>query len=171
MKVLWFTGLSGSGKTTISKALCIELVNFGKNVVMLDGDALRNGLCSDLGFSDGDRKENIRRAGEVAKLFYNQGHSVLCSFISPFEKDRELVRKMFPGDFIEIYVKCSFVACAGRDPKGLYSKALKNEIKLFTGMESRYEEPKNPEIVLETENKTVSECVGEVLTYLKGKYV
>lgn len=150
--VLWFTGYSGSGKSTIGKLLESRLYEAGCQTILLDGDQLRHGLCGDLGFSEADRRENIRRAGEVARLFFEAGYIVICTFISPFEKDRRLVRSLFPEEsFFEIYVKCSLETCVQRDPQGLYKKAFSGAIVEFTGVSSPYETPLAPEIVVETE--------------------
>jgi bifunctional enzyme CysN/CysC len=162
-KVIWLTGLSGSGKSTLAKRLVEDYFNQGKHVVMLDGDNLRNGLCSNLGFSDEDRKENIRRVGEVAKLFYNQGNFVICSLISPFQKDRDMVKNMFPeDDFYEIYVRCSLESCKKRDPKGLYKKNISN----FTGIASLYEEPQNADLMVDTDNLSIEESISLIKSFL-----
>jgi bifunctional enzyme CysN/CysC len=149
---LWFTGYSGSGKSTIGKLLERRLYEAGCQTILLDGDQLRHGLCGDLGFSENDRRENIRRAGEVARLFFEVGTIVLCTFISPFERDRRLVRSLFPEEsFFEIHVKCGLETCVQRDPHGLYKKAYSGAIAEFTGVSSPYETPEAPEIVVETE--------------------
>lgn len=169
--VLWFTGLSGSGKSTITRELERQLFSKETQVSRLDGDNIRNGLCNDLGFSSDDRKENIRRIGEVAKLFFDSGSIVLCSFISPFNEDRGLVRQLFPVErFIEIYVKCDLEICKERDPKGLYEKVKKGEIKEFTGIDAPYEIPIEPEIIVETNRNNLQEVVYEIIDelYLKG---
>ena len=168
--VLWFSGFSGSGKSTVAKKLVGALFDQGCQVQMLDGDNVRHGLCGDLGFSDHDRSENIRRIGETAKLFYEQGNIVACTFISPFRKDRDFVRSILPdGAFFEIHVKCDLEVCKRRDPKGLYKKAIAGEIKDFTGISSPYEEPVNPEIVVETDIETVETMVERILGVLKEK--
>lgn len=165
--VIWLTGLSGSGKSTIAKELIKNLCDSGRYVNSLDGDNVRNGLCSDLGFSHEDRSENIRRVGHVAKLFMENGNIVVCSCISPITKDRDYVRSIMPeGRFIETFVDASLEVCIDRDCKGLYKKALAGEIKDFTGIDSPYEEPTRCELVLDTANKTVDECVHSVLEYL-----
>ncbi len=165
--VVWFTGLSGAGKSTIAREVEWRLFEMGKHVFVLDGDNVRHGLNRDLGFSPKDREENIRRVGEVAKLFRNAGMIVLTAFISPYRKDREQVRKLLPeGDFLEIYVKCGVDTCIQRDPKGLYQKALRGEIPEFTGISAPYEPPEDPELVLDTEQMSVEECVDAVIDLL-----
>jgi len=166
--VLWLTGYSGSGKSTIARDLERELFEKGYHTMLLDGDNIRQGLCGDLGFSDEDRSENIRRAGEVAKLFFESGHIVICTFISPLEKDRSFVRSLFPeGRFFEIYVKCDMEVCKRRDPNKLYQKAMAGEIKDFTGISSSYEAPQNPEILLESDLQSVRDSVDCILERLK----
>ena len=171
--VLWFTGLSGSGKSTIAATLEKRLFNRDCKTTLLDGDNIRHGLCSDLGFSALDRKENIRRAGEVAKLFFEHGNIVLCTFISPFRQDRDFVRSLFPkGSFIEIHVSCDIDECRRRDPNGLYEKALSGLIKDFTGLSSPYEAPGEPEMVINTGHLSVDECVDILEDFLSGnKYI
>jgi len=166
--VVWLTGLSGAGKTTIAHKVQFCLFEQCVHTFVLDGDQLRNGLNHDLGFSAGDRRENIRRAGEVASLFYQSGAVVLCSFISPFIADREMVKKLFPeGRFLEIYVKCSLEECVRRDPKQLYKRALNQSIPSFTGISSPYEAPEKPAMVINTEHCTETEAVDMVLTLLR----
>ena len=168
--VLWFTGLSGSGKSTLATEVEKELYQRGVRTYVLDGDNIRHGLNRDLGFGKDDRKENIRRIGEVAKLFVDAGIVTLTAFISPYREDRDMVRALFKeGEFIEIYVKCSLEECERRDPKGLYQKARKGEIKDFTGITAPYEKPLNPELVVETERETVKESVGKILDFLSSK--
>jgi adenylylsulfate kinase len=168
--VLWFTGLSASGKSSIANKLAHSLFESGKQAVVLDGDNIRHGLNSDLGFKEADRKENIRRIGEVSKLFVESGQIVLTAFISPYRSDRDLVRGLLDlGEFIEVYVKCSLKECEKRDPKGLYLKARRNEIPYFTGISAPYEEPLDPEIVLDTEKESIDLCVEKVLKELKQK--
>ena len=168
--VLWFTGLSGSGKSTLATEVEKELYQRGVRTYVLDGDNIRHGLNRDLGFGKDDRKENIRRIGEVAKLFVDAGIVTLSAFISPYKEDRDMVRALFgQGEFIEIYVKCSIEECERRDPKGLYKKARRGEIRDFTGISAPYEEPVNPELVVETERETVEESVGRVLAFLSSK--
>jgi adenylylsulfate kinase len=166
--VLWFTGLSGSGKSTIANALDITLYNQRFRSYVLDGDNIRHGLNRDLGFRPEDRKENIRRIGEVAKLFVDSGLIVISAFISPFNEDRDLVRNMFDTDeFIEIFLKCPLHICEERDPKSLYQKARNGEITDFTGISSPYEAPYDPDIILETDKLTIEQSVKKILTYLK----
>ncbi|MCA1062801.1 adenylyl-sulfate kinase [Rossellomorea sp. AcN35-11] len=168
--ILWFTGLSASGKSTIANALAHSLFQQGKQVYVLDGDNVRHGLNHDLGFNEKDRKENIRRIGEVSKLFIDSGQIVLTAFISPYREDRDVVRKLVgPEEFMEVYVHCSIETCEKRDPKGLYKKARKHQITHFTGISAPYEEPENPEIILDTEKNTIEECVESLLSELKHK--
>ena len=170
--VLWFTGLSGSGKSTIARKLEQTLFARGFQTFFLDGDNLRHGLNGDLGFSEADRVENIRRAAEVAKLAYAHGQLVLCSFISPFAADRAFARQILPeGRFVEIYVKCDLEVLKRRDPKGLYAKALRGEIPEFTGISSPYEEPQTAELVVETDLESVDDIIGRILTYLTSHYL
>ncbi|MFW5749631.1 MAG: adenylyl-sulfate kinase [Halanaerobium sp.] len=162
--VLWFTGLSGSGKSTIAVEVEKELYRCGKASYRLDGDNLRFGLNNDLGFTAADREENIRRIGEVAALFADAGLITLASFISPYRAGREAARQAAGEDnFKEIYVKASVEACAERDPKGLYEKAKKGEIENFTGVSAPYEEPENPDLVVDTEKLSLEEAVELVL--------
>jgi len=157
--LLWFTGLSASGKSTLAHKLEMELYNSGKLSIVLDGDNIRHGLNKNLGFSSEDRKENIRRIGEVAKLFVETGVITMASFISPYRADRDRVKSLFQeGDFIEIYVKCPLDELERRDPKGLYKKAREGVIKEFTGISAPYEEPVAPEIVLDTSRLSIEEC-------------
>ncbi len=165
--VLWFTGLSGSGKTTIARQLERRLFEAGGRTFLLDGDNVRHGLNGDLGFSDKDRQENIRRVGEVAKLAFDHGSLVICTFISPFAGDRGFARSLVAeGRFIEVYVKCDLEVLKRRDPKGLYAKALRGEISNFTGISSPYEEPQSPELVVETDLKSADEIVDQIMHYL-----
>jgi len=168
--ILWFTGLSASGKSSVANALSHSLFQQGKQVYVLDGDNVRHGLNHDLGFKEEDRKENIRRIGEVSKLFIDSGQIVLTAFISPYREDRVLVRNLVETDeFIEVYVHCSLEECEKRDPKGLYKKARKEEITHFTGISAPYEEPEKPEVVLDTEKHSIEECVEYLLTVLNQK--
>jgi adenylylsulfate kinase len=168
--VLWFTGLSASGKSTLATEVERELYNRGIRTYVLDGDNIRHGLNKDLGFSPEDRKENIRRIGEVAKLFVDSGLFALTAFISPYREDRDMVRSMLQeGEFIEIYVKCPLEVCESRDPKGLYKKARAGEIKDFTGISAPYEEPLNPELMIETDKQTIEESVQQVVGYLRER--
>ncbi len=168
--VIWLTGLSGSGKSTIAHELDERLYKLGVHSYVLDGDNVRRGLNKDLGFSKEDRAENIRRVGEVAKLFVDAGLIVITAFISPYKKDRSFVRSLLEdGEFIEVYVSCPIEVCQKRDPKGLYRKALEGEIKNFTGVSDPYEPPDNPEIVVQTDKMSVQECVDKIISYLKDK--
>lgn len=164
--VIWFTGLSGSGKSTLAKNLERKLFDKGYNVYMLDADNVRNGLNSNLGFSNEDRNENIRRVGEVASLFANAGFIVLSAFISPFNADREKALNAHPENFHEVYLSADIEVCEKRDPKGLYKKARSGEIKEFTGIDSPYEIPKNPSINLNTGKQTVEESTEELLNFI-----
>jgi adenylylsulfate kinase len=167
--ILWFTGLSGAGKSTLAHAVEEHLHRMECQTFVLDGDNVRHGLCGDLGFSAADRVENIRRIGEVAKLFMEAGVIVLTAFISPFREDRNKVRAMVqPGEFIEIYCQCPIEVCEQRDVKGLYKKARAGEIAQFTGVSSVYEPPNAPELVIDTAEMDLHDCVQKVLrTYLK----
>lgn len=168
--ILWFTGLSGSGKSTIANALEGELYRAGHCSYLLDGDNVRHGLNKDLGFSDADRVENIRRIGEVAKLFVDAGLIVLTAFISPFRSDRELVRGLVgDGQFLEVHVQAPLEVCESRDPKGLYKKARAGEIKHFTGIDSPYEAPERPEIVLDTGAHDIKTCTEMLLGELRRR--
>ncbi|HGX93063.1 MAG TPA: adenylyl-sulfate kinase [Candidatus Tenderia sp.] len=170
--ILWFTGLSGAGKSTLANAVEDALHNMGTRTYVLDGDNIRHGLCKDMGFSDADRKENIRRIGEVSKLFVDAGTVALTAFISPFRSDRDAVRDLVPeGDFIEIYCKCSLDVCEERDPKGLYKKARAGEIPEFTGISSPYEEPLNPEITVETDKQSLGDSVAQVIDALRARNI
>ena len=170
--ILWFTGLSGAGKSTLAHAVEEELHQMGCRTFVLDGDNMRHGLCGDLGFSNEDRIENIRRVGEVAKLFMEAGIIVLTAFISPFRSDRERVRGMVEhGDFIEIYCDSSIEVCETRDVKGLYKKARAGQIAEFTGISSPYEVPENPEITVRTGTVELEVCVQQVLAQLETHQV
>jgi len=168
--ILWFTGLSGSGKSTIANAVEKRLFEMGKHTYLLDGDNIRHGLNRELGFSDEDRAENIRRIGEVAKLFVDSGIIVLSAFISPFRGDRKRVRELVEkGEFVEIFVDVPLEVCEARDPKGLYRKARKGEIGDFTGISSPYEAPEAPEIRVLAHEKSVEESVDQIIDYLKER--
>jgi adenylyl-sulfate kinase len=168
--LLWFTGLSGSGKSTIANALDVALHQRGYHTFLLDGDNVRHGLNRDLGFSDEDRVENIRRVGEVSKLFTDAGLIVLSAFISPFASDRRMVRNLFPaGEFVEVFMNTPIETCEHRDPKGLYRKARAGEIKDFTGINSPYEVPKHPEVALDTSVQSVDDCVAQLIGYLQDR--
>jgi len=168
--VLWFTGLSGSGKTTLSDALEEELYKRGYKTYILDGDKIRDGLCKDLGFSEADRTENIRRVGEVANLMRDAGLIVLSAFISPFAKDREVVRETIGAkNLVRIFVDCPLEVCEQRDVKGLYKRARLGEIKKFTGISSPFEIPKESELVLKTAENTIEELIGMILEFILPK--
>lgn len=166
-RVVWFTGLSGSGKSTIANELERQLYQMGRHVYLLDGDNLRQGLCSDLNFSAADRTENIRRAGEVAKLFADAGFICLAAFISPLRSDRDRIRSLLPvGHFFETHVATPLEVCRQRDPKGLYVRADRGELKDFTGISAPYEAPLRPELVLHPERDSVASSVTQILTAL-----
>ena len=166
--ILWFTGLSGAGKSTLANAVNSALFEQGLACYVLDGDNVRHGLCQDLGFSDADRTENIRRIGEVAKLFVDAGVVVLTAFVSPFQADRDRVRALVPeGDFIEVHCAANLAACETRDTKGLYAKARAGVIKEFTGISSPYEEPEQPELRVETGSQSLDDCVDQVIAHLQ----
>jgi adenylylsulfate kinase len=165
--VLWFTGLSGSGKSTLAHAVEGELHQIGCRTIVLDGDNIRHGLCKDLDFSDKSRNENIRRIGEIAKLFIESGVITLTAFISPFKEERNKARELLSdGDLIEIYVKCPISVCEARDVKGMYKKAKANKIKNFTGISSTYEAPESPDLIVDTNQETLDESVEKVLGVL-----
>ena len=167
--VLWFTGLSACGKSTIANEVDFRLNQLGKRSYVLDGDNIRMGLNKNLKFSPADRTENIRRIGEVAKLFAESGVITTTAFISPYRADRDAVRALFePGQFIEILVQASVETCETRDPKGLYKKARAGEIPEFTGISAPYEAPEKPELVLDSDNKGIDELTGEVMAYLQS---
>ncbi|HMU89449.1 MAG TPA: adenylyl-sulfate kinase [Pseudomonadales bacterium] len=168
--VLWFTGLSGSGKSTLSHAVEQRLYERGCRTYVLDGDNVRHGLCGDLGFNEADRVENIRRVGEVSKLFLEAGVIVLTAFISPFRSDRQRVRSILPhGDFIEIYCACPLEICEQRDVKGLYRRARAGEIKDFTGISSPYEAPEKPGLVVDTGHVSLDACAQQVVDYIQPR--
>lgn len=168
--VIWFTGLSGSGKSTVANAVAAKLYEAGIKNYCLDGDNIRHGLNKDLGFSEEDRKENIRRIGEVSKLFVDSGQVVLTAFISPFRADRQIVRDLLEdNEFVEVFVKCPIEECEKRDPKGLYVKARQGIIPDFTGISSPYEEPEKPELIVETNLYSVVECTRQIIEYLKSR--
>ena len=170
--VLWFTGLSGSGKSTIGHRVERMLIERGAFAYVLDGDNVRHGLNSDLGFAPEDRVENIRRIGEVARLFADAGGLVLSAFISPYRADRDRVRGLMgPGEFVEVFVDTPLEICEARDPKGLYKKARAGEISNFTGLDAPYEVPENPEVHLETANISVDEAAAQVIRYLDGQNI
>jgi adenylylsulfate kinase len=168
--ILWYTGLSGAGKSTLANKVEEKLFERGIHTYVLDGDNIRHGLNKGLGFTSEDRKENIRRIGEVAKLFVDAGAFVSTAFISPYREDREMVRKLVPeGEFIEVYVHASLEVCEERDPKGLYKKARAGEIKHFTGIDDPYEAPENAELVIHTGERNLEDCAAEVMNYLESK--
>jgi adenylylsulfate kinase len=170
--VLWFTGLSGAGKSTLAHAVEEHLHQAGCRTFVFDGDNVRHGLCSDLGFSAEDRTENLRRVGEMVKLFLEAGVVSLTAFISPFTEDRERVRTLVPhGDFVEIFCRCPIEVCEQRDVKGLYRRARAGEIPEFTGISSPYEEPLNPELVVDTAGRPLEACVTQVLELLRARGV
>ena len=166
--VLWFTGLSGAGKSTIANTVDHKLAEMGKHTYLLDGDNIRQGLNKNLGFSAEDRTENIRRIGEVAKLFSDAGLITSTAFISPYRADRDIVRELLAdGEFVEVYVQASLETCESRDPKGLYKKARAGEIKGFTGIDAPYEAPENAELILDSDAKGIDDLADEVIAYLE----
>ena len=168
--ILWFTGLSGSGKSTLANALEEKLYSLNMKTYVLDGDNVRKGLCNDLGFSEKDRVENIRRIGEVSNLMMDAGLIVMSAFISPFRSDRRIVRKLVKKDhFIEIFVDAPLDICESRDVKGLYKKARTGEIKDFTGVSSPYERPEKAELTINTDDNSIENCIEMILDYLKNK--
>ncbi|MFS3940414.1 adenylyl-sulfate kinase [Bacillus subtilis] len=168
--VLWFTGLSGSGKSVLANAVDEKLYRKGIQSHVLDGDSIRHGLNKDLGFQTGDRIENIRRIGEVAKLFVDSGQMILTAFISPFREDRDMVRALFPkGEFFEIYVKCPLHVCEQRDPKELYKKARNGKIKHFTGIDSPYEAPLSPDFIIESDQTSISDGADLIINALQNR--
>ncbi|PYZ91724.1 adenylyl-sulfate kinase [Salipaludibacillus keqinensis] len=170
--IIWFTGLSGSGKSTLANAVDRSLHQSSVQSYVLDGDNIRHGLNRDLGFKPEDRQENIRRIGEVSKLFVDGGSIVLTAFVSPYREDRQLAREMVEqGEFIEIYVKCPVEECENRDPKGLYKKARNGEIPEFTGISAPYEEPVSPELTISSDLASVEDSVETIITYLKEQQI
>ena len=170
--LIWFTGLSGSGKSSIAYEVENRLFRMGAKTYVLDGDVLRQGISSDLGFCVEDRNEQTRRVGEISKMFVDAGIITLASLISPFSKSRDQVRSMFSNqDFIEVYCRCPIVECIRRDVKGLYEKAKSGDIKDFTGISSPYEEPLNPDLLLDTCSQTFEESVGEVMSLLDKRKI
>lgn len=166
--VLWFTGLSGSGKSTVAHAVEEQLHQMGCRTFVFDGDNVRHGLCSDLGFGEDDRKENIRRIGEMTHLFVQAGGIAMTAFISPFQSERKRVRELFePGEFVEVYCDCSLETCEARDVKGLYAKARAGLIPNYTGISSPYEAPEQAEITVNTDKETLDESIDKVLGYLR----
>lgn len=170
--LIWITGLPASGKSSIAHMLESTLIYNKIRAYVLDGDNIRHGLCKDLGFSSSDRRENIRRVGEVAKLFVDAGIVTIAAFASPYSHDRLMVRELFnKNDFIEVYLKCDLSVCESRDPKGHYRMARMGEIKNFTGISDPYEPPENPEIILETDKLTIEESVKKIINYLTAKQI
>ena len=170
--VIWFTGLPSSGKSTLANEVEKRLISTGIRTYILDGDNVRTGLCKDLGFSEEDRAENIRRIGEVSKLFVDAGCIVLSAFVSPYRRDRDAVRDLVEdGEFVEVFVKCPVEVCEERDVKGLYKKAREGVIKGFTGIDDPYEEPLNAEIIIETDNMSLEDGVERIIGYLQEKKV
>jgi len=168
--MLWFTGLSGAGKSTLAHTVEEQLYQLGCRTYVLDGDNIRHGICSDLSFSLSDRAENLRRIGEIGKLFIESGVITLAAFISPLRIDRERVRSLYPhGDFLEIYCRTPLEICEQRDTKGLYARARRGEIAEFTGISSPYEEPQSPELVVNTGTATLEQCANDVLCLLKER--
>jgi adenylylsulfate kinase len=170
--IVWFTGLSGAGKSTVAHAVEQRLHGLGCRTFVFDGDNVRFGMCSDLGFSESDRSENIRRIGEMSKLFIEAGIIALTAFISPYQKDRNRVRSLVKeGDFLEVYCHCPVEVCEQRDVKGLYAKARAGEIKNFTGVSSPYEPPTTPELVLNTSWQSLQECTDKVIELLQQRKI
>jgi len=168
--VLWFTGLSGSGKSTIAGALEQELFRRGVHTYLLDGDNVRHGLCKGLGFTLADRQENLRRVGEASKLMVDAGLVVLAAFVSPYRADRDAIRALLPdGEFVEVFVDTPLAECEQRDPKGLYKKARAGEIKNFTGIDDPYEAPEQPEVHIHNHGRSVSDVVAELLAQLQAR--
>lgn len=168
--IIWFTGLPSSGKSTLANEVEKVLIQRNCRTYILDGDNVRTGLCNDLGFSAEDRNENIRRLGEVSKLFVDAGVLVLSAFVSPYRQDRDFIREIVEdGEFIEVFVSCPVEECEKRDVKGLYKKAREGIIKGFTGIDDPYEEPVNPEIVVKTDKNSIEECANQILSYLESK--
>jgi len=172
--VIWLTGLPGSGKTTIAREAAKRIRDTGRNVEILDGDEVRKWLSPEAGFSREDRRRHLRRVAHVARLLAKNGVIVLCSFVSPYEDVRKEVREIVESEnirFVEVYTKCSLEECIRRDPKGLYKKALKGEIAMFTGISDIYEEPQNPELIIDTEKETLDESVEKIVGYLRGNEI
>jgi bifunctional enzyme CysN/CysC len=168
--VIWLTGLSGAGKSTIARAIEQQLFDSGHHTMLLDGDQLRHGLSGDLGFSPADRTENIRRAGEVARLFFETGALVLCAFVSPYRRDRDRVRALIPADrFVEVFVRADIDTCRARDTKGLYSRAASNDVQQMTGVSAPYEEPQAPEVIVDTTMLTIEQSVQTVIHTLRTR--
>ena len=170
--ILWFTGLSSAGKSTLAHAVEERLHSMGCRTFVFDGDNVRHGLCGDLGFSEADRAENIRRIGEMTKLFIETGVIALAAFISPFRAEREKLRaQVAAGDFVEIYCRCPLAVCEQRDKKGLYARARAGEVKEFTGISSPYEPPDRPELVIDTDREGLEQSVDRIIDYLQGRNI
>lgn len=169
--MVWFTGLSGAGKSTIAHSVEEQLFQKGCLSYVFDGDNVRHGLCADLGFSVEDRTENIRRIGEMCKLFVDAGIVSLTAFISPLKSDREMVRNLLNDDFVEIYCRCPVEVCEQRDVKGLYKKARAGEIKDFTGISAPYEPPENPDLVIDTDQESLEQSVTQVIQLLRDRNI
>jgi adenylyl-sulfate kinase len=167
-KIYWFTGLSGAGKTTISRRFAERLAGAGRLVKVLDGDVMRSGLCADLGFSAGDRRENVRRMGEVAKLFADSGFVCIAALVSPYRADRERLRDRLGASFVEVFIDAPLSVCESRDPKGLYARARRGEIPAFTGVSDPYEAPEAPDLHLPTAELDADACVGRLLAHLEA---
>lgn len=168
--IIWFTGLSGSGKSTLAGLLEEELFKRGFKTILLDGDKMRQGLNKDLSFDDAGRTENIRRTGEMCKLFNEAGLISIAAFISPFKKERDWIRSLFEaGEFVEIYVNTPLEMCESRDPNGLYKLARAGKIKHFTGIDSVYEAPENPELTIDTEDESTEDCINKILDLVLGR--
>jgi bifunctional enzyme CysN/CysC len=167
--VIWFTGLPGAGKTTLARAMQKKLRESGRMALLLDGDQLRSGVCADLGFSPADRHENIRRAGQMARLLFEQGAIVLCAFVSPYRDDRSHVRSLLPaGRFVEVFVNADVETCRARDPKGLYARARAGGLDQLTGVSAPYEAPVAPELVVDTTNATVEDTAARLMAFLEA---
>ena len=169
-RLVWFTGLSGSGKSTLASLLDETLTGAGRACYLLDGDNVRHGLCRDLGFAADDRRENIRRVGEVGRLFVDSGLITIAAFISPYRSDRQMIRDLLPeGDFVEVFVDTPLEVCEQRDPKGLYERARTGEIRNFTGISAPYEAPEHPEVRVDTTTCTPEECVAQIMEHVLRK--
>lgn len=167
--VIWFTGLPGAGKTTLARAMQRKLRDTGRVALLLDGDQLRGGVCADLGFSPADRHENIRRAGQIAHLLFEQGAIVLCAFVSPYRDDRLHVRSLLPaGRFVEVFVNADVETCRARDPKGLYARARAGGLDQLTGVSAPYEAPVAPELVVDTTNATVDDTAARIMAFIEA---
>ncbi len=170
--ILWFTGLSGAGKSTLAHAVETRLHEMGCRTFVFDGDNVRHGLCGDLGFSTAERAENIRRIGEMTKLFIEAGVIALAAFISPYRADREKLRaQVAPGDFVEVYCRCPLAVCEQRDKKGLYARARAGEVKEFTGISAPYELPENPELIIDTDCESLKQSVDKTIALLRGRNI